>query len=120
MTAITNVWPPFPRGNPAVDSLPSLPRPSMDWGSEENSGGGRKVIPQAITTVLSLCIPCRHRRQSVTGRTVTSGVHEMFLVCTRCGKRLSPGVLLGPGTASLAPRPSGPAPELAPANSLAK
>lgn len=78
------------------------------------------MFRHAITTVLGLCIPCRHRRQTVTGRAITTGVHEMFLVCSRCGKRLSPGVLLGPGTASLAPDSLGPAPELAPANSLAK
>ena len=78
------------------------------------------MLRHAFTTVLGLCIPCRHRRQTVTGRAITSGVHEMFLVCTRCGKRLSPGVLLGPGTVSPESSPSVPSAELAPANSLAK
>jgi hypothetical protein len=78
------------------------------------------VLRQAITTVLGLCVPCGHRRQTITGRTITTGVHEMFLVCSRCGKRLSPGVLLGPGTIRFtADHPVSPA-ELAPASSLAK
>lgn len=78
------------------------------------------MLRQTITTVLGLCIPCRHRRQSVTGRKLTTGVHEMYLVCSRCGKRLSPGVLLGPGTATLATGTPVSAAELTPANSLAK
>lgn len=120
MTDITTVWPPFPGGTRLWTPFPSCLALAWTGAPKKIPLEGDNVIPRAITTVLSLCIPCRHRRQSVAGRTITSGVHEMFLVCTRCGKRLSPGVLLGPGTASLAPNPSGPVPELAPANSLAK
>ena len=78
------------------------------------------MVRHAITAVLGLCIPCRHRRQNVTGRRVAAGLHEMFLVCSRCGKRVSPGVLLGPGAARLAAQPAASTGELTPANSLAK
>lgn len=52
------------------------------------------MIRHAIATVLGLYIPCRHRRQSVTGRRLAAGAYEMFLVCSLCGKRISPGVVL--------------------------
>ena len=70
------------------------------------------MFRHAITAVLGLCIPCRHRRQTVTSRKLAAGVDEMFLVCSACGKRVSPGVLLGPGTARLAAQPSTSAAEL--------
>jgi hypothetical protein len=76
------------------------------------------MFRQAISTVLGHCIPCRHRQQNVAGRKLTAGVHEMYLVCSRCGKRVSPGVLLGPGTLNLAAPPSVSAPGLATANWL--
>lgn len=78
------------------------------------------MLRQAITTVLGLCVPCRHRRQTIAGRAITTGVHEMFLVCSGCGKRLSPGVLLGPGAVSFSPDQPVSNAELAPASSLAK
>lgn len=53
------------------------------------------MFRQAVTVLLSLVIPCRHRRQTIAGRRLVGGVHEMFLVCSRCGKRVSPGVRLG-------------------------
>ena len=53
------------------------------------------MFRQAVTALLGLFVPCRHRRQTITGRRLGSGVHEMFLVCSRCGKRVSPGVRLG-------------------------
>ncbi len=101
-----------------MDSLPPRPRPSMEWGPKGYSVGRAKVFRRVITTVLGLCIPCRHRRQTVTGRKLAAGVHEMFLVCSRCGKRVSPGVLLGPGTARLAAHSSASAAELATASWL--
>jgi len=71
------------------------------------------VIRQAIAAVLGLCFPCRHRRQSVTGRRLAAGAYEMFLVCSRCGKRISPGVVLGPDAARVAVNPSASAAGLA-------
>jgi hypothetical protein len=44
----------------------------------------------------------------------------MFLVCTRCGKRVSPGVLVGPDADRIAVNPTGSGGELVTANSLAK
>lgn len=64
------------------------------------------MIRHAIATVLGLYIPCRHRRQSVTGRRLAAGAYEMFLVCARCGKRVSPGVVLGPDAARVTANPS--------------
>ncbi|HEV2118369.1 MAG TPA: hypothetical protein VGR48_20190 [Terriglobales bacterium] len=78
------------------------------------------MFRHVITTVFGLCIPCRHRRQTVVGRRLTAGVHEMYLACSRCGKRVSPGVLLGPGTLSLPTQSSASAAELATANWLAE
>ncbi len=77
-----------------------------------------KVFRHVIAAVLGFCIPCRHRRQTVAGRKLAAGVHEMFLVCSACGKRVSSGVLLGPGTARLAALPSASAAELATAKWL--
>lgn len=53
------------------------------------------MFRRAVIALLGLFVPCRHRRQTITGRRLASGVHEMFLVCSRCGKRVSPGVRLG-------------------------
>ena len=50
------------------------------------------MFRRAFTTVFGLCIPCRHRRHNVIGRKLTAGVQEIYLVCARCGKRVSPGV----------------------------
>jgi hypothetical protein len=71
----------------------------------------------ALTTVFGLCIPCRHRRHNVVGRKVTTGIQEIYLVCARCGKRVSPGVQFGAGTFRLAEPAASPA-ELATANWL--
>lgn len=78
------------------------------------------MIRQTCAALLSLCIPCRHRRQSVAGRRLAAGVHEMFLVCSRCGKRVSPGVRLGPGAVAAERPAAAAAADLTPASSLAK
>lgn len=75
------------------------------------------MFRRAFTTVFGLCIPCRHRRHNVVGRKLTAGVQEIYLVCARCGKRVSPGVQFGPGTFRLAQPSASPA-ELATANWL--
>jgi hypothetical protein len=92
----------------------------MNRGSREQFVGRAKVIRHAVSALLGLCIPCRHRRQSVAGRRLAAGVHEMFLVCSRCGKRVSPGVRLGPGTVAAERPAAATAADLTPANSLAK
>ena len=79
--------------------------------------GGRNMFRRAFSTVYSLCIPCRHRRHNVVGRKLTAGVQEIYLVCARCGKRVSPGVQFGPGSFRLAQHSSS-APELATVNWL--
>ena len=75
------------------------------------------MFRRAILTAFGLCVPCRHRRHNVVGRKLSAGVQEIYLVCARCGKRVSPGVQFGPGTFRLAP-PSASAGELATANWL--
>lgn len=75
------------------------------------------MFHRALTAVFGLCIPCRHRRHNVVGRKLTAGVQEIYLVCARCGKRVSPGLQAGPGTFRLA-QPASSAPELATANWL--
>ena len=75
------------------------------------------MFRRVITAVFGPCIPCRHRRHNVVGRKLTAGVQEIYLVCARCGKRVSPGVQFGPGTFRLA-QSSAAAPELATANWL--
>lgn len=59
------------------------------------SVGRARMVRQAVAALLGLVAPCRHRRQSIAGLRLASGVHEMFLVCSGCGKRVSPGVQLG-------------------------
>ena len=53
------------------------------------------MFRQAVTALLGLFAPCRHRRQAIAGRRLPSGVHEMFLMCSDCCKQVSPGVRLG-------------------------
>ena len=76
------------------------------------------MIRHALATVLSLCIPCRHRRQSIAGRKLATGTYEMYLVCSRCARRISPGVVLGPNQSGVAAKPSPSAAGLAAANWL--
>jgi len=76
------------------------------------------VIRHALATVLSLCMPCRHRQQAVTGRKLAAGTYEMYLVCSSCAKRISPGVVLGPDQAGVGAKPSPSAAGLAAANWL--
>jgi len=92
---------------------------ALAWnGAQEGiPPGGRIMFRRAFTTVFGLCIPCRHRRHNVVGRKLTAGVQEIYLVCARCGKRVSPGVQFGPGSFRLAQH-SPSAPELATVNWL--
>lgn len=41
---------------------------------------------------------CRHLHQSVASRKISSATYEMFVMCTSCKKRISPGVVLGKGS----------------------
>lgn len=68
------------------------------------------MFRQAVTVLLGFFVPCLHRRQTIAGRRLGSGIHEMFLVCSRCGKRVSPGVRLGAKISDLpVTRPASPA-----------
>ena len=64
------------------------------------------MFRQAVSVLLGLVVPCRHRRQTIAGRRLASGAQEMFLVCSRCGKRVSPGVRLGAEVSELPAAPS--------------
>ncbi|HLK33329.1 MAG TPA: hypothetical protein VKT29_09580 [Terriglobales bacterium] len=70
--------------------------------------------------ILGLRIPCRHGRQAVAGGRRAGGFREMFVVCCACGKRLSPGVVLGPEAVRAATRSSPGAIELVTAASMIK
>jgi hypothetical protein len=89
-------------------------KPPMISGTTERRGFLRNLI-QALST-----LGCRHVHQSVASRKLSSATYEMFVICTACQKRISPGVLLGKGSEEYgASNISEQAPEIAATPSLA-